>query len=118
MIFFFIKRTTVVETRQKHECLIIDEWCFKQQPVLNPQDYLPQQVFHFLFEHQHKNSKTLNTWRSAIASIYKQNHPIKTSVAEVPMIKDFFATKRNTEEKMLTEEQLPTWDTNMTIKYI
>ncbi|KAG1617817.1 hypothetical protein G6F46_004388 [Rhizopus delemar] len=60
----------------------------------------------------------LNTLRSSIASVFSIIHSQKQPIAGQPLIKDFFTTKRNSEVKIPSEQQLTTWDVNIFVKYI
>ncbi|KAG1166355.1 hypothetical protein G6F36_012975 [Rhizopus arrhizus] len=64
------------------------------------------------------SSTHLNTLRSSIASVFSIIHSQKQPIAGQPLIKDFFTTKRNSEVKIPSEQQLTTWDVNIFVKYI
>jgi hypothetical protein len=93
-------------------------WCKKQQPICNPSEYNPKNVLLFLQDNQSYSSTHLNTLRSSIASVFSITNHACLPIADQPIIKDFFAAKRNSEVKIPTEQQLYTWDVSILVDYI
>jgi hypothetical protein len=92
--------------------------CVEHSPPIDPTVYNAQVVLEFLMGHQHFSVSNLNTYRSAIASVYKTTHPTQGPLADDPIVVNFFRAKRNKTIQLPKEHQLPTWDTDIMKTYI
>ncbi|KAG1050452.1 hypothetical protein G6F43_007274 [Rhizopus delemar] len=86
------------------------EWCFQQDPQINPTAYNSANVLHFLVDNNKFSSNHLNTLRSSIASVFRVLHPEEIPLANQSIIQAFFATKRRSEIKIPSTPQLETWN--------
>ncbi|KAG1169999.1 hypothetical protein G6F36_011988 [Rhizopus arrhizus] len=86
------------------------QWCFQQDPQIDPTAYNSTNVLHFLVDNNKFSSNHLNTLRSSIASVFRVLHPEEIPLANQSIIQAFFATKRRSEIRIPSTPQLETWD--------
>ncbi|KAI8878073.1 hypothetical protein K501DRAFT_277876 [Backusella circina FSU 941] len=71
-------------------------WCNKKKPPFNPVVYDEKKILDFLIDNKNFSTQHLNTLRSSIASVFSILHSNEIPIAEQPLIKDFFTSKRKT----------------------
>ncbi|KAG1044387.1 hypothetical protein G6F43_011463 [Rhizopus delemar] len=86
------------------------QWCFQQDPQIDPTAYNSTNVLHFLVDNNKFSSNHLNTLRSSIASVFRVLHPEEIPLANQSIIQAFFAAKRRSEIRIPSTPQLETWD--------
>ncbi|KAG1549878.1 hypothetical protein G6F47_013124 [Rhizopus delemar] len=86
------------------------QWCFQQDPQIDPTAYNSTNVLHFLVDNNKFSINHLNTLRSSIASVFRVLHPEEIPLANQSIIQAFFVTKRRSEIRIPSTPQLETWD--------
>ncbi|CEP10666.1 hypothetical protein [Parasitella parasitica] len=90
-------------------------WCHGKQ--WNPREYNPPRIVEYLLSRNQDAYSTLNSARSAIASVFKVIHPNKAAIASHQLMIDFFSAKKRKSPKLSNHDQ-ETFDISLITNHI